>query len=726
MAGGKLEIEFTSGVWTDVTAYVQLPVTSGFGIENWDDDGQPGTIGFTLENYDGRFTPDNPLSPYWPNIIEGVRCRWTINHASVDYPRGRFYIKSWTLNTADRAILSTVTVAGTDKMGSLSRRTMDSDLVERYRFTTAFNSPNATWMNAWPMITSGRPRKPASVGYPERQPAVVLDPANGRGGAAYVDPTPLSVEGAVELTPNTNLGPVLMLPTQATPANPTRSFTFWFRLTTNSEAPIDDFAVLAAGWSADNQCVFRIAVSNTGVGSGQQLEVHWNINPITGIATAVTIDSAPNDGAWHSVYVQDYTPGTNAAIFYDSGTGGADAGIYSFLLTDVTNFVIGGYVSPASNRVLKPRSVPMTVAGIMCSDGIANNLEKYARGDAIAAANTRFLSDYRNWGLFTGTYTGLTGARNVILTSSIGRAITDAVQELARTVSGLAWVRYADDTVELIDGTSMRPTAVTLTLTIGADDDLEPGQVWRRGALENPTRQTVSSPAGDGTYISTEAELRERRDGSDISAATATAADSKALAAWYVRRGNRLRLSQFGVDVTTSVQDLWTFVLTQLRPGVRIRVTGLEPTQIGYTYRDVHVIGWSESWDELETDAGVLEQSCRITFNTVPADTPAEIVFDDTTQGRFDFDLQSATGSTLTSSGTSLTITSTGPALATSGAEYPLYLNLDGETVQVTAAPASGTSPQTMTIVRGALGTVARAHTSGYNVQVYPQAGYGA
>lgn len=721
--GAELEIEFTPGVWTDVSAYVRTPVTLSFGIENWDDDGNPGTIdSLTLENYDGRFTPDNPLSPYWPNVLEGVRCRFTINHAATDYPRGWFYIKSWGVNTSERSALSTVTIAAADRLGNLSRRTMDSDLVERYRYTTATQTPNATWMNAWPMITSGRPRKPASVGYPERQPAVVLDPANGRGGAAYVDPTPLAVEGAIELTPNTNLGPVLLLPTQATPSNPTRSFTFWFKLTTNSEAPIDDFAVLAAGWSASNQCVFRLAVSNTGVGSGQQLEVHWNIDPVTGVATGITIDPAVNDGAWHSVYVQDYTAGVNSAIFYDSNTGGADASIYTFLLTDVTNFVIGGYVSPASQRVLKPRSVPMTAAGIMCSDGKASALEKYARGDATSFANTRFLNDYRNWAGFTGAYTGTTGVRNVILTSSIGRSITDAAQELARTVAGLLWVRYADDTVELIAGENMRPTAVTLTLNVGADDDIEPGQLWRRGALENPTRQTVSSPAGDGTYIDGTAELKERRDGSEVQAATATQADSRALAAWYVRRGNRLRLAQFSIDVTTAVQDLWTFVLTQLKPGVRIRVTGLDSAQIGYTYRDVHVIGWEETWDELEGG----EQACRITLNTVPADTPGEVVFDNTTQGRFDFDLTAATGSALTSTGTSLVITSTGPALTTSAGEYPLYLNLDGETVQVTAAPASGSSPQTVTIVRGQLSTVARAHTAGYNVQIYPQAGYGA
>lgn len=719
--GSIIEIEFTSGVWTDVSAYVQPSVGSSFGIESWDDDGQAGTISFVLENDDGRFTPDNPLSPYWPNIVEGVRCRHRVLHASTIYNRGVFFIKSWALNTTEIARDSTVTITGADKFGSLSRRTMDSDLIERYRFTTKFNTPNGTWMNAWPMITSGHPRRPASVGYPERQSATLLDPANGRGGSSYADPTPLALEGAVTLTPNTNLGPVMLFPTQATPANPTRSFMFWFKLA-GGEAPIDDFAVLACGWSASNQCVFRIAVSNTGAGSGQQLEVHWNIDPVTGVSSGVTIDIAPNDGDWHSVYIQDYTPGVNAAIFYDSGTGGANASLYGFLLTDVVNFVVGGYVSPASQRVLKPRSVGMTFAGVACSDGIANNLEKYARGEALAYSNARFLSDYANWGGFTGAYSGPTGMRQVILTSSYGRAITDALQELSRTVSGLSWVRYADDVVELIDGTNMRPTAVTLTLTIGADDDVDPGQVWRRGAIENPTRQTVSSPAGDGTYINTAAELKERRDGSDVGAATASPADSRALAAWYVRRGNRLRLAQFGIDVTTSVQDLWTFVLTQLKPGVRIRVQGLEPTQFGRTYTDVHVIGWTETWGELEGG----EQSCRIEFDTVPADTPGESIFDDFVQGRFDFDLLAATGSALTSTGTSLTITSTGPALTPDTDDYPMYLNLDGETVQVLGAPASSTSPQTVTIARGQLGSIARAHTAGYAIQVYPQAGYGA
>lgn len=721
---GIMEVEFAPGVWTDVSAYTKPGVKLSFGVSSWDDDGQAGQIDFTLENYDGRFTPDNPTSPYWPNVQEGIRCRWSITRSAVNYPRGVFFVKAWTLNTSEIARLSTVTVTALDKLASLSRRTMNSDYLERYRYVSEIVT-GGNWFDAWPMIQEGRPRRPHNVGFgPNPVSATAVDPKAGRGACSYEDPSPLILEGAFHTTPNTFLGPVCVMPSQADPVRRLGSLAFWFKVPVGTEPPLDDFAVLASAWDANNECVFRFAIKTMPGETVPRLELQRNIDPDTGVnSNLLVVDKAPVDGAWHSVYFASLMPGNTGILFYDSFTSGAFSSTTPTPVGDTVTLVMGGDMAPNSRGSMKPRTVPMSFAGVVLANGYADSIEKYAQNNAQTTADSRFLDDYRNWAPFTGAYSGPTGQRQVMINSSSGRTVTDALQELARTTTGLAWVRYADDTVELIDGTNMRPTTVSLTLTVGPDDDLDAGQTWRRGALENPTRQTVRSPAGDGTFVDTAFETgRERRDGSDVDAVTVSPADSRALAAWYVRRGRRLRLNQFGIDVTTAVQDLWPFVLTQLKPGVRVRVDGLEPTQFGYTYRDVHVMGWEETWDELEGG----EQACRINFDTVPADTPAETIFDDTTQGRYDFDGVAATIPVLTSSATSVVITSTGPALSSSAGEYPLYLNLDGETVQVTSAPASSTSPQTVTIVRGVLGSVARAHAAGTTVQVYPQAGFGA
>lgn len=39
---------------------------------------QPASISFVLRNHDGALTPDNPLSPYWPNVDVGTPCRITL------------------------------------------------------------------------------------------------------------------------------------------------------------------------------------------------------------------------------------------------------------------------------------------------------------------------------------------------------------------------------------------------------------------------------------------------------------------------------------------------------------------------------------------------------------------------------------------------------------------------------------------------------------------------
>jgi hypothetical protein len=148
-----------------------------------------------------------------------------------------------------------------------------------------------------------------------------------------------------------------------------------------------------------------------------------------------------------------------------------------------------------------------------------------------------------------------------------------------------------------------------------------------------------------------------------------------------------------------------------LKIGDRVRLTNLISTQFGRTYLDTYVQGWSESLNA---------QGYTFTFDLDAADVPSEAKFDDATYGRFAAgDGVLTLTSTIADSDVSISVTSTGLPLTVLAGSYPLDLDLNGERITVASAPASATSPQTLTVTRGVAPSIARAHTAGAAVEVY-------
>lgn len=79
-----LEIELTSGSWTDITAYCKhvnisrqsASAESGLSV---------GQAQFVLMNNDGRFSPDNASGPYYPNLKINKAIRIKATYSSVNY-----------------------------------------------------------------------------------------------------------------------------------------------------------------------------------------------------------------------------------------------------------------------------------------------------------------------------------------------------------------------------------------------------------------------------------------------------------------------------------------------------------------------------------------------------------------------------------------------------------------------------------------------------------------
>jgi hypothetical protein len=76
----QIWLEVVPGGIADVSAWVEFGqgVSYTYGRQTQFDDVGPSTLTFTLNNSDGRFTPDNPASPYTKTLQEGSAVKWVM------------------------------------------------------------------------------------------------------------------------------------------------------------------------------------------------------------------------------------------------------------------------------------------------------------------------------------------------------------------------------------------------------------------------------------------------------------------------------------------------------------------------------------------------------------------------------------------------------------------------------------------------------------------------
>lgn len=77
----------TSPVWTDVTDYVEhgIEITGRGKQDEVAANNQPSMCTLKFRNYDGRFSPTNASSPYYPNVRKGKRLRVRLVHVGTNY-----------------------------------------------------------------------------------------------------------------------------------------------------------------------------------------------------------------------------------------------------------------------------------------------------------------------------------------------------------------------------------------------------------------------------------------------------------------------------------------------------------------------------------------------------------------------------------------------------------------------------------------------------------------
>jgi hypothetical protein len=692
-AGQKLEIEFTPGVWTDVTADVDfaagIPITRGRNSVA----SQPsvGSMVFQLDNSTGKYTPLRQVladgvtaHPYWPNLLPRLRCRYSNTPAGV---RGVMYVKGWPPQL-ENGVRGIVTIVAYDRLKYLSKVNLKSPMLQEitqdspvawYPFTdaagstvavdaTATSNPNAVITGSGAALTFG-----------------AVGPGVGDG-------TGLQLAGGKYLAaPFARWWPSFV-------TKPNWTIEICLQTTGNTYAVFND--------DLDGQFLLTIDAAGKAAFSDQ----HDTYQGTTAI----------NDGAWHHIAATYTSTGTVRRLYvdgvqqYTSSGFAAQSGAYSGnllfgrLAPNVTGFnpfvgFIGQFA--AYNTVLSAARVASHAAAVTgyFGDTTGTRISRYLAAAGLTSAD---------WNLDTGK--AIVGTY-----PQAGKTVLQACQDMADT-EGAGAVVYAfqDGKIRFADRTFRKPGAPVLTLDAVQDLELSPyDPAFDDESLVNSS--TVSRSAESGTLstqtVTNAASIAQYEvTTGDVTSYATTDQDALNLAQSRVSADANpgFRLPQVAGDLMSAENNLYAS-LANVEIGSRIRITNLPAGYAPATQVDIIMEGLAET---PSTD------SYLAVFDVSPADNPARGVWDDTSYGRWQCSGQTLNAN-ITNSATTLAIATAGtlPTFTTVSARYPLKIQIGQEIITLNSAPGGATSPQTFTgVTRGVNGTSAAAQAAGATVNLWP------
>lgn len=686
-----VEVEFTAGVWTDLTESVNLArteIVTTRGRASQSDDGQPGTFSCVFENFDGALTPDNPAGTYYPNVVPGKRLRYTV--AGVVRFLGR--IVSWDPSfTGDGTSDSVVSVTAVDLLGDLATSRMRSGLWYEQRA----DSPLRQYALDDPSSNVGAADSTGPGGALTRR-------QSGTGGSCdFAASGQGADDGAVVsfAQGDTSSDFVYLSGSQ-------RSSTVVASVSLRMK-PAADGAKRGAmrlyyegpGFTTPSSTFIKQLT--IGVNESSRLFVDY-VDTEFSVTTSATATSGLSQDLWTQVVVT--LSGTSYYV-YVNGT------------LEVTG---SRGISPSMPLGVLQVSTPYTAFGTTMGPwvgGVADvavyttvlsgaRIAAHALAGSSASTETVGARVARVCGYLGITSSGI-GGKTLGAQPFGGRFALDVLQEAVR---GDSRTLYADGST-IVYRPDARPWSSSVTLDAEADLDGTP--TWSRSGQDRYSIQRANSPTGGLALALDSGAPISGSEGSTIETALYYTDDVRGVAERAVAeaRDDRLRVSRVAVDVVTA-QNVTASDMVSRVSGDRMRVSGLPGTILGWTYQEGHLLGMTE---RASISAYVVEMDLG------PADAPPEARWD-SDSGRWGVDGTSTVG-VLTSSGTTVVITSSGTPFTTAAGSYPLDVDINGERVTLNSAPGSSTSPQTFTgVTRGVAPSVARAHSAGESVDVWRSA----
>lgn len=715
--GLRFDVEFTAGVWTDVTSLVLADPEPRweFGRSSEFSSPQPATCKFTLNNTTGNFTARNAGSAYFPNVVPGKRVR--VSYGSGASPMYVGFVKSWTPSLRE-GVLPVVEVFATDRLDVVSRATLPGAHWQAMSAlapvtwlpmddgdTFAVGTSNGSLLGTLGDAVTGA-QLPVFNYFSSSD--AVLTP----GGSA-VRPVDGGTALGAEAGASGSLGGVTFaLPT---PISTTAySLVSWVYL----DAPISatgqiEIKLLANG-TAGNIADMAYATSTPSGGTTINSTTALGATAVTGIVSPPTTTAAAVRTP-HLFVLTGSSSTSTASLYLDGSLVGTTTGsgqtTMSFVGAVLYVNQVGGGTGTVTGRISD-----FAVFNRQLSAGeILDLYNAGASGYAGELSGARVARILGYAGLSASDYNVATGSQAMGVLHCEGSTVGQLLEQVATTEGGGAAIfTDVDGRVRFVDRT-FRNTA-TPVLTIDASVDLRPGD-WNPtsdnyAALNKSTVERVdggTATYSDGTAVP---------DYEVIASGAFNDENNINLASWRVISSQtRPRFPRLVIDIAASASaaSLYT-ALTSITIGSLVRINnfpktltrpGGGTTRIFYTSQfDTNSEGWVHE---------VGKNSYRVSFDLSPH--LPRLLVGDTTWGRLLGTTQTLT-STITSGATSMSLTtSAGPVLTTSAGDYPLYLQIDEEIVSVSSAPG-GASPQTLTITRAQLGTFADAHTAGATVTV--------
>ena len=725
----NLQVQWDGTTFVDETASLkagsEVTVTRGRGSSA--DDIQPGVLSGDLDNTGGRFTPDNALSPLWPNLNDGEpRTRFTVTIGGVasDRHRGRVTLgqPTWPGGDASKAEVSFESVG---VLGQESRTPLRCDFVERHLFTIATGKT----VDIWPFdeVVDASTSDLRNLGNGKGTAALVRA-TTGAGTASTEDVAGIDLESSIKVSPKNGVGPVIVLQTGIAVGS-VEGLVIPFR---TDDRPLAGGAskYLAQGLGADGSTLWSLRiVDNAGQADINLYDVSGALVATLAFGFAAAGTDAKGDDQWYSLLAQLNVTGLAVNWFLVRNADDTVVGSASTVLLNFTNIkntrmiVLGGLLPAGRTPGKQVQCTPARFGAAVMTNDRGSTHTGYLEPEAVEPLQARF-QDIALYRPYVSSSSG-TRNNNVRKRALAGRDPLDVLAELARTTGAvIVESRTADDTLLLRDADLQRSDTVALTLDISDDVDGRNGWPTRKGG--RPSQVTANWSGGKVTYT------HPTRVAGSKSVDTAAVDSGRAyvVASSFAAGGERLRVEKLRVDIAGSNTALWP-TLKDLEVGARIRVTLGSPgtpfvTQWGRTYVDVYAVGWTEHYS---FDAAWWE------IDTEPADDPVQGAYavSGSPLRRRKYGAaagaMTVTGGTCvggTGTGTIVVTTATGPTFTTTAAAYPMDLNWHGEEVTVSGPPASAVSPQTLTVsARGVGGTVARAHAAGEPVNVAMPAAYG-
>lgn len=623
LAGIALEIEFTAGVWTDVSALTGRAIIRR-GRDSQFTDIQPGTLTFTLDNPDGAFTPDNPLSAYYPNLVEGKRVRVRVTGTGVTYGAGTYGTGTY-LGTSYRflgkissivptfpttASQATTTITAKDALGQLQ----DMQLQRALDMMVLSHNPTAFY----PLDEPSGSTRASSTARGTQAPALAQR-SSGRGGSLAfangpgpgVDQTQAPVFTSVDDQNGWYLFSESDFP-YATSGN--FSLECWFSTSSQAAAGSSDYSTILALTTRKNPGTNVLHDNSAEIILGSDRTFGQVVDDIRARSTWVDsafvsttydgVDRGVLDGALHqAVYTESTSGGTiTQSVYLDGALIQTNTyAITSGPIRPLTRLQVGGLYGPIGwgyNGLVA--GVAVYTGALSPADVFAN----YASGKPRAAGDTldQQLARLTTWTGITCAF-DVTSGRSAVLGRTEGRSGLDVLLDIVRGETGLVYHDYASDQVIARNRTSVRKT--TVALTIDSDADAEGGPQLARntadrvsiGVGKSPTSTQVAYDATIAAAIGPVQGDVETTLGSDI--------ELQSIASDRISRGRdvALRLKKLTVDLATATNDLYGAFFALL-PGDRVRDTNLPTTHFGVTYKDGYAQGWTET---ISTDGYLVE-----------------------------------------------------------------------------------------------------------------------